>query len=61
MVTGWLVDGGVQSRLVKVKNTPNESAEMIAQYIKETLEKKGIFSKCIVFTGDNCNTMFVET
>uniref|UniRef100_A0AAR2JRD4 DUF4371 domain-containing protein n=1 Tax=Pygocentrus nattereri TaxID=42514 RepID=A0AAR2JRD4_PYGNA len=39
-------------------NLSNESADTIAQYIKDTLQKKGIFSKCIALTGDNCNTMF---
>lgn len=43
-------NGGVQSKLVEVKNTPNETADTIAQYIKETLENNGIFSKYIAFT-----------
>ena len=51
-------NGGVQSKLLEIKSTPNKSAGTIAQYIKETLEKKRIFSKCIAFTEDNCNTMF---
>ena len=49
-------NGGLQSKLLEMKSTPNESADTITQYIKETLEKKGIVSKCIAFTGDNCNT-----
>uniref|UniRef100_A0A8B9KYY9 DUF4371 domain-containing protein n=1 Tax=Astyanax mexicanus TaxID=7994 RepID=A0A8B9KYY9_ASTMX len=51
-------NGGVQSKLIEIKSPPNESADTIAQYIKDTLQKKGIFSKCIAFTGDHCNTMF---
>lgn len=31
---------GVQSKLLEIKNTPNESADTIAQYIKDTLEKE---------------------
>ena len=51
-------NGGLQSKLIEIKSTPNESADTITEYIRETLEKKGIFSKCIAFTGDNCNTNF---
>lgn len=51
-------NGAMQNKLFKVKNTPTESADTIAQYIKETLEKNGIFSKYIVFSGGKCNTIF---
>ncbi|CAM2108112.1 unnamed protein product [Caretta caretta] len=49
---------GLQSKLIKVQNTPNETADTIAHYVKETLEKNGLFEKCIAFTGDNCKTTF---
>ncbi|CAM2113191.1 unnamed protein product [Caretta caretta] len=51
-------NGGLQSKLIEVQNIPNETANRIAHYIKETLEKNGLFEKCIACTGDNCNTMF---
>ena len=51
-------NGGLQSKLIEVQNTPNETADTIARYVKETLEKNGLFEKCIAFTGDNCNTNF---
>lgn len=38
------------SKLIKVLNTPNETADI--------LEKKGLFEKCVIFVGDNCNTVF---
>lgn len=51
--------GGVQSKLIEVKDTPNETAETIAQHLIETLKKKNnLTEKCISFTGDNCNTHF---
>ncbi|CAB4065448.1 unnamed protein product [Lepeophtheirus salmonis] len=51
-------NGGLQCKLVEIKSTPKESAETITKYIRETLEKKGIFSKCNEFTDGNCNTNF---
>ena len=50
--------GGIQSRLIQFKNRHNETADTIAGYVKETLEKSGLSEKCVAFTGDNCNTMF---
>ena len=40
------------------QNTPNETADTIANYVKETLDKHGLTKKCVAFTGHNCNTMF---
>nr|XP_014351609.1 PREDICTED: uncharacterized protein LOC106705945 [Latimeria chalumnae] len=51
-------NGRLQIKLIEIQNTPNETSDMIAQYIKETLEKKGLFEKCVMFAGDNCNTTF---
>ncbi|CAM2116517.1 unnamed protein product [Caretta caretta] len=51
-------NGSLQSKLIEVQNTPNETADTIAHHVKETLEKNGLFEKCITFTGDNCSTMF---
>ena len=36
----------------------NETADTIATYVKDTLEKRMLLKKCVAFTGDNCNTMF---
>lgn len=50
--------GGIQSKLIEVQDTPNETAETIAKYLNETLAKNNLSEKCIAFTGDNCNTNF---
>ena len=50
--------GGLQSKLIEVKSTTNECAVTIATEIKNTLREKGLFEKCVSFTGDNCNTNF---
>ena len=51
-------NGGIQSKLVEVQSTPNETADTIAQHVKTVLGKNSLLEKCIAFTGDNCNTMF---
>jgi hypothetical protein len=48
-------NGGLQSQLIKVRNTSDKSVETVSSYIKETLEKMGLSEKCIAFTGENCN------
>nr|XP_028566005.1 uncharacterized protein LOC114586556 isoform X1 [Podarcis muralis] len=50
--------GGLQSKIIEMQSQPNESADTISSYVKETLDSKGLLNKCIAFTGDNCNTMF---
>ncbi|XP_032991851.1 uncharacterized protein LOC117038958 [Lacerta agilis] len=50
--------GGLQSKIIEMQSQPNETADAIFSYVKETLESKGLLKKCIAFTGDNCNTMF---
>jgi hypothetical protein len=50
--------GGLQSKLLEVKNTVNELSLTIATEVKETLNKNGLLQKCVSFTGDNCNTNF---
>lgn len=49
--------GGVQSTLIEIKDTPDETADTIATYLIETLRKHNLSEKCIAFTGD-CNTNF---
>ena len=44
--------GGLTSKLIEVQSTSNETADTIAQYLKETLEKNSFLEKCISFTGD---------
>ena len=51
-------NGGLQSKIIEIQNVPDETADTIANYVKNTLQKKGLFDKCIAFTGDNCNTNF---
>ena len=50
--------GGLQSKLIEFTNKSNETAETIATYVKDTLEKRMLLKKCVAFTGHNCNTMF---
>ncbi|XP_053255097.1 uncharacterized protein LOC128418927 [Podarcis raffonei] len=50
--------GGLQSKIIEMRSQPNETADTILSYVKETLESKGLLKKCIAFIGDNCNTMF---
>ena len=48
----------MQSKLIEFTNKANETADTIATYVKDTLEKRMLLKKCVAFTGDNCNTMF---
>lgn len=50
--------GGIQTKAVELKTTPNETSETIADYVKITLEGLGIVKKCVAFAGDNTNTNF---
>ena len=50
--------GGLQSKLIEFSNKANETADTIATYVKDTLEKRMLLKKCVTFIGDNCNTMF---
>ena len=36
-------NGGLQSKLIEVRNTPNETDDMIVQYVKETVFKSVLF------------------
>lgn len=51
-------NGGLQSKLVDVHSTPNETADIISGCVKDSLDKHHLFQKCIAFAGDNCNTNF---
>lgn len=50
--------GGLKTKVIELKSTPNETSETVAQYITETLQHLGIANKCVSFTGDNANTNF---
>ena len=50
--------GGLQSKLLEVKSTTNETSITIANELKETMTKMGLFEKGVSFTGDNCNANF---
>ena len=52
--------GGLQSKLIELTNKENETADTIATFVKDTLEKGMLLKKCVAFAGDNCNTMFGE-
>ena len=52
------INGGLQSKLLEVRSTTNETFLTIANEVKETLTKMDLFEKCVSFTGDNCNTNF---
>ena len=48
----------MQSKLTEFTNKANEPVDAIATHVKDTLEKKMLLKKCVLFTGDNCNTIF---
>ena len=45
-------------KFIEFTNKANVTADTIATYVKDTVEKKMLLKKCVAFTGDNCNTMF---
>ena len=51
-------NGGLLSKLLKVKTSKNEKSLTIAYEVKENFKKFGLFEKCVSFIGDNCNTNF---
>lgn len=51
-------NGGIQTKLLDVTSTPNETAETVTNIILETLQKHHLTEKCISFTADNANVNF---
>jgi hypothetical protein len=49
---------GIKHNLIELKSLPNETNEKICNLLIETLENISLLSKCIAFSGDNCNTNF---
>ena len=53
----WRKDG-LQLKLIEFTNKANETADTIATYVNDTLEKRMLLKKCVAFTESNYNTMF---
>jgi len=49
---------GIKHNLIELKSLPDETSETICNLLIETLENMNLLSKCIAFSGDNCNTNF---
>lgn len=50
--------GGIQIKLVDLQSTVNETSETVSELLSSILEELELTSKCISFSGDNCNTNF---
>lgn len=50
--------GGIQTKVIELKNVPNETSETISSLIADVLSEHSILNKCVAFAGDNCNTNF---
>lgn len=51
-------NGGLQTKVIDLQSLPNETADTIATFIKDALDKHDLGPKCVAFSGDNCNTNF---
>lgn len=51
-------ENGVQSKLLNLEETKNETAETIFLYLKKSLEEHKLLSKCIAYGADNANVNF---
>lgn len=49
---------GITSKLLEIETAANETSDTITGLIIKQLKKFNILSKCIAFSGDNCNTNF---
>lgn len=49
---------GITSKLLEIETAPDETSNTISDLIIKQLKKFNILSKCIAFSGDNCNTNF---
>ena len=50
--------GGIQVRLLDLKETNNEKSETVSNLIVDVLTQHGLEKKLIAFAGDNTNTNF---
>ena len=48
----------ITSKVLKIENTKNETSDTITELIITQLRRHDLLSKCIAFSGDNCNTNF---
>lgn len=49
---------GITSKLLEIGSTENETSDTIVGIIMKQLWEHDLLSKCITFSGDNCNTNF---
>ncbi|CAK1554358.1 unnamed protein product [Leptosia nina] len=54
---------GITTKVLVIENTKNETSDSITELIIRQLHRHDLLSKCIAFSGDNCNTNFggIET
>ncbi|KAL4082856.1 hypothetical protein QTP88_029512 [Uroleucon formosanum] len=52
------LNGGINIKLIDLKNTKNETSDTVSELLLESLNKNNIQSKCVAFVGDNTNTNF---
>lgn len=51
-------NGGIQSKILNITNKQNETSDTISSMIVNELKETNLISKCVGFSGDNCNTNF---
>lgn len=51
-------NGGTKCKLLDITSQPNEQSDTIANMIIDILKKYNTTTKCVAFSGDNCNTNF---
>lgn len=52
------LEGGINVKLIDLKNTKNETSDTISELLLESLNKHELKNKCVAFVGDNTNTNF---
>lgn len=51
-------NNGIQTKILDVLSIKNETSDTITDTILMQLDKYGLKTKCVAFSGDNCNTNF---
>lgn len=49
---------GITSKLLEIESTKNETSDTVVEIILKQLREQDLLSKCVAFSGDNCNTNF---
>ncbi|KAL0902496.1 hypothetical protein ABMA27_000350 [Loxostege sticticalis] len=49
---------GITSKLLEIECTENKTSDTIVEIILKQLREHDLLSKCVAFSGDNCNTNF---